>query len=157
MSKYSRLFAIASLIYLFLSGCLGITMAYSPLLRGILRFSHVHTMLIGWISMMVFGLAYHVIPRFAGSSLISDFWQKWHFLCANIGLIGMIITPILQMTHPYYNSSWGILFFVCGGLQLVGILIFVGTMLKTLKAFPVCSRKTCSSGAKPCCNEKGCS
>ena len=151
MSKYSRLFAIASLGYLLLSGCLGLVMAYSPLLRGMMRFSHVHAMLIGWISMMIFGLAYHVVPRFAGSPLISDFWQKWHFWCANIALIGMVITPVLQITQPQYNPVWYVLFFVFGSLQFIGILIFVGTMLNALKVKP-----PCHGGSGSCCDNKGC-
>jgi len=161
MSRYSKLFAVSSLFYLLLAGVLGIVMAFSPAVRGMIRFPHVHTMLIGWISMMIFGLAYHVLPRFAGSPLIADFWQKWHWWLANIALIGMIVTPILQNMSEAHATLWYILFFVFGCLQFAGILIFVGTMLKTLGVFPECSHMSCrdqsdSPHSKPCCNEKSC-
>lgn len=151
MSRYSRFFVISSLFYLICGGSLGIAMAFFPEIRGIIRFPHLHTMLIGWISMMIFGLAYHVLPRFSGSPLISDFWQKWHWWLSNIALIGMIMTPILQNTNQTYATLWYVLFFVFGCLQFTGILIFAGTMLKTLKVKPPC----CSaSGA--CCEDKNC-
>lgn len=112
---------------------MGLTMATNPSMAGLLRFPHIHTMMIGWVSMMIFGLAYHVVPRFAGSPLIKDRWQGIHFWCANIALLGMILTP---------QSSF-VFFAVFGSLQGVGILIFVFTMLRALKF---------KMPSKPCCN-----
>jgi len=143
MSKYSRLFAITSLLYLLLASFMGLTMAISPPMAGVLRFPHIHAMMIGWVSMMIFGLAYHVVPRFAGSPLIKDVWQGIHFWCANIALLGMILTPILQNALHIYTPSSFIIFAVFGSLQGIGILIFVFTMLRALKF---------KMPSKPCCN-----
>ena len=102
MSPYSRLFVISSLLYLLVGALMGTVMASFPTWKTIIHFPHAHTMAIGWISMMIFGLAYHVIPRFSGSPLISDCFQKLHWWLANIGMIGMMILPILQFFfYPY--------------------------------------------------------
>ena len=147
MSYYSRLFVISILFYLLIGAMMGIFMASAPSIRGILHFPHAHTMIIGWISMMIFGLAYHVIPRFSGSPLIADCFQKLHWWLANIGMLGMILVPILQIlfyTHlPLLNS----LFFIFGFCQFLGILIFVVQILKALKFL-----NSPLSRPKACCN-----
>ena len=147
MSFYSRLFVISSLFYLLIGGILGLFMATFPSLRGIVHFPHAHTMVIGWISMMIFGLAYHVIPRFSGSPLISDCFQKLHWWLANIGMIGMMILPILQFFFYPYLPLLNILFFIFGLLQFLGILTFVVQILKALKFL-----NTPFSKPKACCN-----
>src|SRR3972149_7111736 len=41
---------------------------------------HTHFNLLGWMSMMIYGVAYHILPRFSGRQLFSDklaFWQLW--------------------------------------------------------------------------------
>ena len=146
MSCYSRLFVISSLIYLLIGGILGIFMASFPSLRGMIHFSHAHTMVIGWISMMIFGLAYHVIPRFSGSPLIPDCFQKLHWWLANSGMVGMMIVPVLQLLFYTYLPLLNILFFIFGLLQFLGILIFVIQISKALKFL-----NTPFSKPKACC------
>src|SRR3989338_599131 len=43
----------------------------------------------GWISMLIFGFAYSYLPTFAGKTLYSATLPYIHFICSNIGLIGM--------------------------------------------------------------------
>jgi cbb3-type cytochrome oxidase subunit 1 len=50
---------------------------------------HVHLNLLGWMSMMIFGVAYHILPRFSGRPLWSDTLSMVHLWLANIGLVGM--------------------------------------------------------------------
>src|SRR3972149_1553095 len=41
---------------------------------------HTHFNLLGWMSMMIYGVAYHILPRFSGRQLFSDklaFWPLW--------------------------------------------------------------------------------
>ena len=79
MTKYSKRFVVSGLIFLFVSGVMGLTMAYHTELRPLLRFSHLHMMMIGWVSMLIFGLGYHVIPRFCMSHGVPDHWQMMHW------------------------------------------------------------------------------
>ncbi len=53
---------------------------------------HAHTNLLGWVSMMIFAVAYHVLPRFSGRPLYSNRLADMHLILSNIGLIGLIIT-----------------------------------------------------------------
>ncbi|HBQ21019.1 MAG TPA: hypothetical protein DD708_03680 [Deltaproteobacteria bacterium] len=147
MSPYSRLFVISSLLYLLVGALMGTVMASFPTWKTIIHFPHAHTMAIGWISMMIFGLAYHVIPRFASSPLVPDHYQRLHLWLANIGMMGMITVPLLQ--NIFYDSSlpWNLLFFVFGLLQFLGILIFVKNMLLALKFGPTKFLKS-----MPCCS-----
>ncbi len=147
MSHYSRLFVISSLIYLLIGGMMGIVMATFPSFRGIIHFAHAHTMVIGWISMMIFGLAYHVIPRFSGSPLIADCFQKLHWWLANIGMVGMMSIPILQFLFYAQLPFFNVLFFIFGLLQFLGIIIFVVQILKALKFLT-----SPFSKPKACCN-----
>lgn len=150
MSLYSRLFVISSLFYLLIGACMGIGMAILPAWKMVLHFPHAHTMVIGWTSMMIFGLAYHVIPRFSGSPLIHECYQKLHWWLANSGMIGMIIVPIFQVYFYSWADLWDSLFFCFGFLQFSGILIFVFQILMALKFFS----RSCSA-SKSCCSPCG--
>jgi len=52
---------------------------------------HAHTNLLGWVSMMIFAVAYHVLPRFSGRPLYSERLADLHLILSNIGLIGLMI------------------------------------------------------------------
>lgn len=147
MSKYSRLFAVSSLLYLLIGSLMGIVMASVPSWRPIIHFPHAHTMVIGWISMMIFGLAYHVLPRFASSPMVPERAQCLHWWLANIAMIGMMLVPIFQNVFYTHGSIFNILFFIFGLLQFLGILIFVKHMLIILKFGPTHLLK-----AMPCCH-----
>ena len=52
----------------------------------IYRPAHVHANLLGFVSMMIFGVAYHVLPRFVGHPLHNRRMAVVHWWVANIGL-----------------------------------------------------------------------
>ena len=90
MEGIGRLFFAASLFYLAVGTAMGFAMAF---LRGkwTLRLmpAHAHINFFGWISMLIFGFAYSYLPTFAGKTLYSATLPYIHFICSNIGLIGM--------------------------------------------------------------------
>jgi len=51
-----------------------------------LKFVHSHLNMLGWVSMMIFGVGYHILPRFAGKPLKSPKMGELQFWLANIGL-----------------------------------------------------------------------
>jgi hypothetical protein len=59
---------------------------------GWVRFAHVHFNLLGFMSMMIYGVGYFILPRFNGRTLRWPSWVPIHFFLANIGLIGMVAT-----------------------------------------------------------------
>ena len=147
MTKYSKRFVVSGLIFLFVSGVMGLTMAYHTELRPLLRFSHLHMMMIGWVSMLIFGLGYHVIPRFCMSRGVDDHWQMMHWWFANLGLIGMALVPIFQLTYLEQFEKLNLIFSFFGLLQFSGICIFVFQMLKVMQVLPTPKMKiipTCS-------------
>ena len=91
MDRYTKGFVVASLVYFFLAAVLGIWMGGADG-AGWVRFAHVHFNLLGFMSMMIYGVGYFILPRFNGRTLRWPSWVPIHFFLANIGLIGMVAT-----------------------------------------------------------------
>ncbi|MBI5904363.1 MAG: DUF1858 domain-containing protein, partial [Deltaproteobacteria bacterium] len=81
----------ASLVYFFLAAVLGIWMGGTDT-AGRVKFAHVHFNLLGFMSMMIYGVGYFILPRFNGRTLRWPSWVPAHFYAANLGLIGMVAT-----------------------------------------------------------------
>ncbi len=77
--------------YLALGALLGLYMALFPISRAVL-FGHVHLLLLGFMSMSIFGIGYHILPRFNNRPLPWPKLVPLHFALAQIGLVGMIMT-----------------------------------------------------------------
>ena len=103
MSRITLLFIISSLTYLCLGVTLGVLLTLFPGVIGFLLAMHVHTNLLGWVSMMIFAVAYHVLPRFSGKPLYSDRLADLHLILSNIGLIGLLIS--WPLSKYYYGAS----------------------------------------------------
>lgn len=91
MDRYTKGFVLASLIYLMAAGLLGALTRGAPSPEWV-KFAHVHFNLAGFMSMMVFGVGYFILPRFNGTTLKFPGLVPIHFWLANIGLIGMVST-----------------------------------------------------------------
>ena len=91
MDRYTKGFVVASLVYFFLAAVLGIWM-WGTDAAGWVRFAHVHFNLLGFMSMMIYGVGYFILPRFNGRTLRWPSWVPAHFYAANLGLIGMVAT-----------------------------------------------------------------
>lgn len=88
MDPIAKNFVRASLLYFFIGVCLGLLQLFvkdEPLLK----FAHVHFNLLGWMSMMIYGVGYHILPRFSGNPVAYPGLMKWHFWLANISLVGL--------------------------------------------------------------------
>ncbi|HUH12501.1 MAG TPA: hypothetical protein VMK65_05305 [Longimicrobiales bacterium] len=68
MAPYVHGFIRSALVWLAVGLALGVAMAFVQVALG-WRPAHMHANLLGFVSMMIFGVAYHVIPRFAGAPL----------------------------------------------------------------------------------------
>ena len=85
MEAFVRNFIRSSVLWLGGGVVLGVWMALAPQ-AIVYRPAHVHANLLGFVSMMIFGVAYHVIPRFTGNPLSSRRLALVHLWIANIGL-----------------------------------------------------------------------
>ena len=128
MDRYTKGFVVASLVYFFLAAVLGIWMGGTDA-AGWVRFAHVHFNLLGFMSMMIYGVGYFILPRFNGRTLRWPSWVPIHFFLANIGLIGMVATA------PERPSTGFILFSVLSVLSAGMFAVNLGaTMLLEPKA-----------------------
>ena len=92
MSRLTILFIKSSLIYFAVAVLVGLDITFMPGHLGSMMPVHAHLMLLGWITMMIYGVAYHILPRFSASPLYSDKMANVQFYLAHIGLIGMAVS-----------------------------------------------------------------
>src|SRR3989304_5257217 len=59
--------------------------------------AHAHIVLAGFVMMVIFGIAYHILPRFAGKPLHSEGWAAAPFLLAAPATAAMAI----GFTHEF--------------------------------------------------------
>jgi cbb3-type cytochrome oxidase subunit 1 len=90
-----------------------------------LKFLHSHLMLLGWVSMMIYGVGYHILPRFSGKPLKSRAVAEVQLWLANVGLVGMTLS---------YTAGHRIPAAVFGVMEAASILLFLYNMLATLLA-----------------------
>lgn len=91
MDRYTKGFVVASLVYFFLAAALGIWMGTTDAPEWA-SFAHIHFNLLGFMSMMIYGVGYFILPRFNAKELKWPHWVPVHFYAANIGLIGVVAT-----------------------------------------------------------------
>ena len=126
MDRYTKAFVVAALVYFFLAAALGAWMG-SATPAGWVRFAHVHFNLLGFMSMMIYGVGYFILPRFNGRTLRWPSWVPLHFYAANVGLIGMVATA------PERPSTGFALF---AGLSVVSAAMFVVNLGVTMLVAP---------------------
>lgn len=131
MDRFVKNFILMSIVYLVVASVLGIVMLAHPSLLT-LKFVHSHLMLLGWVSMMIYGVGYHILPRFAGKLLKNPKIGELHFWLANIGLIGMLG---LYVFGVYGQSSINRgLTLVFGIIHALSIFLFFYNIIVTLYA-----------------------
>jgi cbb3-type cytochrome oxidase subunit 1 len=118
-------FAWASLIYLVIGSTMGVVMVLNSLP---LTPSHAHVLLIGFVSMMIFGVGYHLLPVFAGTDLHSLRLAEVQFWLQNVGIIGLAFT----MPYRYTSSGYRLGTIVFGAVSLLAIYIFVYNVARSL-------------------------
>ena len=99
-----------------------------PGTMGYLKFAHSHLMLIGWVTMMIYGVGYHVLPRFAGKLVKHKGLADVQFWISNVGLVGMVIFYTLMQLGQDYR----VLFALSATLQVASAFIFFYNMATTL-------------------------
>ena len=127
MDWFVKAFLKASLVWLGLGVTLGVAMAAKPAWI-IYRPAHFHMTLLGFVAMMIFGVAYHVIPRFTGNPLFSRRLAGVHVWMANAGLATIVMG---FMTRPYWRGAIPLL--AAGGvLAATGAYVFIFNIWRTI-------------------------
>lgn len=131
MDKEVVWFIRLSLLYFLVGSLMGVCFVIWPEMANSGHISmHVHLNLIGWMSMMIFGVGYHILPRFSGNPLWSRKMSIVQFWMANIGLIGMTAGWGFK-AHEHTGGQMVLGIF--GAIMFVSILLFFFNMIKTVK------------------------
>lgn len=122
MDPLARRFVAAALAWLLLGTALGLALAL-PLARqhlppgGNPLAAHAHRQLYGFVTMMmIFGIAFHVLPRFEGRPLPRPRLVAWQFLAANAGLALFTAGQLLGLEAAVAAG---------GMLMAAGVVLFV--------------------------------
>jgi heme/copper-type cytochrome/quinol oxidase subunit 1 len=90
----------------------------------LLRQTHVHLLTFGWITQLIFGIAYWMLPRLTkyeprGNELVN--WLV--FITFNLGLLMRIVFEPLHFDGP--TPTLGLLLTISGWLQVTAGILFV--------------------------------
>jgi cytochrome c oxidase cbb3-type subunit 1 len=133
MEAFVRRFIRASLVWLGVGVLIGISMAFFPAQALAYRPAHVHANLLGFVSMMIFGVAYHVIPRFTGNPLHDRRLGPVHLVAANLGLALLVSGWIVRV---WAFGAGEALVRAGGVVSAVGVGLFIYNIWRTLGPVP---------------------
>ena len=128
MDWFVKAFIKASLAWLAAGVTLGVVMAVHPT-AIVYRPAHVHLNLLGFVTMMIYGVAYHVIPRFSGHPLRHPRLAGWHWWSSNAGLALMVVGFLVQ---PHVGRAAIPLLGAGGTLSALGAYAFVLNLWRTI-------------------------
>lgn len=133
MAPYVRRFIRASLVWLGIGVAIGLGMAFFPARHLVYKPAHAHANLLGFLSMFVFGVAYHVLPRFAGRPLAWESWAHRHVWIQNAGLALLLAGWLVR---PTWWSVGQPLVWAGAALSAVGVGIFIAIAWRTVGEGP---------------------
>ena len=128
MEWFVRAFIKASLAWLALGVTLGVAIAIVPSMI-VYRTAHIHINLLGFVTMMIYGVAYHVLPRFAGTPLHSARMAVAHWWLANAGLI-LLAGGFIARAHVGGAAAPALA--IGGTLSAAGAYLFAYVMWRTI-------------------------
>jgi cbb3-type cytochrome oxidase subunit 1 len=129
MDRYAKAFVRWSLTYLGIGTILGLLMLYWPDVRFNLTRVHVHILLLGFMAMMIYGVGYHILPRFMGRPVYSHRLGNIQVWLANITLLCLSLSWILETA---IGGFWHYLTRLFGLGQGVAIFIFIINLWKSM-------------------------
>ncbi len=129
MEPFVRRFIRSALAWFGVGGLLGLCLVADPMRAAIVRPAHVHANLLGFVSMMIFGVGYHVLPRFSGAPLHSRRAAAAHLWLANLGLAGLVAGWIIRAASATFGQI-----LVAGGAaaSAAGGALFIYNLWRTL-------------------------
>ena len=133
MDKYAKVFVKASLIYFAIGTLLGGWMILSPDIRFAMTWVHVHILLLGFMAMMIYGVGYHILPRFMGRPVYGHRLGNIQVWLANIMLIGLSISWVLE---TFQGRVWHSLAILFGIGQVISVFLFIVNLWMSMAAQP---------------------
>jgi cbb3-type cytochrome oxidase subunit 1 len=128
MDWFSQRFIKAGLGWLGLGVLFGLAMTVYPS-WVVFRPVHAHLNLLGFVAMIISGVAYHVIPRFTGHPLHSLRLAGAHWWLANIGLVVLTGGFFLSLR---YGPRFAPVTITGGTLSALAAWAFIYNMWRTI-------------------------
>jgi cbb3-type cytochrome oxidase subunit 1 len=130
MEWFIKGFIRASLLWFAAGTLLGLAIAVHPAWM-VYRPAHAHMNVVGFLTMLVFGVGYQLLPRLFGHPLHSHGLAVAHLYLANLGLAGLVSGFLLQPQRARV-ATW---FMATGGsLFGIGALCWVYNLWRTFNA-----------------------
>lgn len=121
-----------SVVYFVVGAFIGFAMLLWPAESGYYVPVHVHLNLLGFMSMMIYGVGYHILPKFSGRHIYSPLIMKIQFWLSNAGLVGMSVSwPFVIGGEASLSETVLVLSAV---LSMISVVLFAFNILKTIKA-----------------------
>lgn len=125
MPLLTRLFIKSSLVYLALALLVGVWMGVQAVSGGVIPGLfpvYIHLFTMGWLTFLIFGVAYWMFPKYTPAMPRGHEWLVWGtFVLANLGLISRAFAEPLNATQP--GGVWGwLLVFSAAAQWLSGVL-----------------------------------
>ncbi len=145
MEWFIKGFIRASLLWFATGTLLGLAIAIHPVWI-VYRPAHAHMNVVGFLTMLVFGVGYQLLPRLFGHPLHSHRLAVAHLYLANIGLATLVAGFFLQ-PHVGPDARW----VLAGGGALFGLgaLCWVYNLWRTFDAADARERARAASPKKP--------
>ena len=129
-----KAFLKSSLAWLGAGVTLGVAMAVYPPLT-VYRAAHLHMNLLGFVTMMIFGVALHVIPRFTGHPLHSRRFAVAQWWLANGGLT-LMVGGLALLPNTSFGMPARIVVAVGGLLAAAAAYVFIYNLWRTIDGRP---------------------
>jgi len=124
-----------SVVYFVGGALIGLAMLLWPGESGYYIPVHVHLNLLGFMSMMIYGVGYHILPKFSGRYIHSPRIMNIQFWLSNAGLIGMSVSwPFVVRGDAALAQP---LLILSALLSMISVVLFAYNILKTIKAVTV--------------------
>ncbi|MDH4227607.1 MAG: cbb3-type cytochrome c oxidase subunit I [Deltaproteobacteria bacterium] len=135
MSKVTIWFIRFAMLYFAAAMVIGIVMTISGPVYPLMQI-HTHLNLLGWMTMMIYGVGYHILPRFSGAPLWSDRLSAAQLWLSNIGILGMVAGWVILAKGGSF-----VVLHVFSILEGVSVAMFVVNMFLTIKPAPAPVKK----------------
>jgi cytochrome c oxidase cbb3-type subunit 1 len=144
MDWFIRAFIRASLLWFALAIAAGVAIAVYPAWI-IYRPAHAHLAVVGFLTMLVFGVGYQLLPRLFGHPLHSARVAVAHLYAANIGL-GALVVGFIARPHTARGGAW--LLGAGGVIFATGVGFWIWNLWRTFDAADARQRNRPEPGSR---------
>lgn len=128
MPRLARLFVKTALLYLALGLVIGVTLAAPPDVLppwlSASRMAWVHVLVVGWLTQLIFGVAFWFFPRHSRERPYGAEGLAWAaFWLLNAGLLARVVAEPLVLTGG--GAAAGVALVASAAAQALGAVLFV--------------------------------